>query len=301
MSSGWIAAAVWVERPAFVGGVIRLGRSAPRLVVSAALIAAAGGVVAGCGEEPTPRVEAPADADEPFVAHQRGDWWMVAPPVDPSMWSLDIPSGGVLSGEASLFEFDQGEPEDLVRRSIAVVTGEVVEIGSPATPSIGAGSEFPSDMSVDEFFGGQVMVPVRIRIDEVLAGAGVEPGAEYELGVGAVFDDGELLEFAEDRIPALGGRYLMFLHASAVDDVPVRSGRLRTTGVGTGRIPLAEACAQSLESRRLEPGQFSFRRNVDVGSLPPGTYRVRLDDSVDSVSDHLLVDREGASIAERVT
>lgn len=235
------------------------------------LLAAAGFVVA-CGQDSSPTDASPATVSgptdeqhsgtgEPFVPFQRGDYMMIGPPVDASLWSLDLPSGGVVSGAASGFEFDQGEPDDLVRRSIAAATGAVVGIDAPMTPSVGAGSEFPSDMKVDEFFGGQVTMPVRVRIDEVLAGAGVEPGVEYELQVGAVIDDGELLEFAEDRLPVLGQRYLLFLHANAVDAVPMHSGRLRTTGVGTGRIPLVEAEAQGL----LRPDRWAGTIGTDLG------------------------------------
>jgi hypothetical protein len=418
----------------------RRRRSAHGLVAQAALIVVAGVGVAGCDEESTPSVAAPANvsvapgegpagADEPFVPFQRGDYTMVGPPVDASIWSLDIPSGGVFSGEASMFEFDQGEPDELVRRSIAVVTADVVGIGAPLTPAVGAGSEFPSDMSVDEFFGGQVMIPVRVRIAEVLAGAGVEAGAEYELHVGAVIDGGELLEFEEDRLPVLGESYLLFVDATTADAIPAVSGRLRSTGVGMGRIPLdeaeargllrpdrwtatissdlssgfveqlgaesggtdastvsaspaspvepapapesrvdaavafdvelvgldlanltatgmaatsvevggfwlierwqddrwnvfahigdsssmsgtigiclevegAEGCEQTLESRPLQPGQRSLRMDVAVGELPPGTYRVRLDSSATSTSDHLVVDSAGLSVVDRGT
>lgn len=107
-----------------------------RLVAQAALIAVAGVVVAACGEESTPSVaspatvsgltgEGPASADEPFVPFQRGDYTMVGPPVDASVWSLDIPSGGVFSGEASMFEFDQGEPDEIVRHARCVHTSRV--------------------------------------------------------------------------------------------------------------------------------------------------------------------------------
>ena len=250
----------------------RRPRSVHRVVVKAtALIAVAGVVVAGCGEESTPSAaapatatagEGPASADEPFVPFQRGDYTMVGPPVDASIWNLDIPSGGVFSGAASMFEFDQGEPDDLVRRSIAVVTADVLGIGAPLTPSVDPDSEFPSDMSVEEFLGGQVMIPVRVRIAEMLAGAGVETGAEYELQVGAVVDDSELLEFEEDRLPLLGESYLLFVHANSVDAVPMLSGRLRTTGVGTGRIPLEEADAEGL----LQPDRWTGLIGTDLGS-----------------------------------
>lgn len=76
-----------------------------------------------------------------------------------------------------------------------------------------------------------------------------------------------------------------------------------TSTSGTIRICLeaegAEDCEQSLESRELQPGQYSFRHNVNIGVLPPGTYRVRLDSSAESTSDHLVVDSAGVSVVER--
>jgi hypothetical protein len=87
-------------------------------------------------------------------------------------------------------------------------------------------------------------------------------------------------------------RWVTFAH---VGDSASTSGTIRICLDAEG----AEGCEQSLESRVLQPGQYSFRRNVNIGVLPPGTYRVRLDSSAESTSDHLVIDSAGASVVEQ--
>jgi hypothetical protein len=151
-----------------------------------------------------------------------------------------------MSAAASGYEYDRGEPDDLVRRSVAVATAEVIDVTEPERPAIEG--EMPNDETAALAFVNDVLVPVSVRIDEVLAGTAVEPGREYVLGVSAWVRDEVLYEFEEDRLPLPGERYLLLLTFNRLQDAPELSGYLRTTAAGDGRVPLDEAAAAGMTS-----------------------------------------------------
>jgi hypothetical protein len=246
-------------------------------------VAALGAILAGCGatsppaadpvesvaptestvsvdpavtEQPSPVAETaddePADPSD-FVPHFEGDYWLVGPPNTSPTWPFDVPSGGVVSGAASGYEFDVGEPDDLATRSVAVAVGTVSAIGSPEAPTAHF-DDLPEGLSTDDLVEGDVVIPLRVHIDDVLAGDVVEPGSDYAMIVSALEREGTLLEFEEDRLPEVGASYLMFVMVNRVEDIPVPGGRLRTTAAGAGRIPIETARSNGfLQADRWEP------------------------------------------------
>ena len=164
---------------------------------------------------------------------------LVGPPDTGPDWPFTTPSGGVMLAAANGYEYDRGEPDDLVRRSVAVATATVMSVGEPEPPV--RSDEQPSDETAALEFVHDVVIPVALRIDDVIVGSAVEAGAGYTLDVSAWVVDGSLFEFAESRVPRPGERYLLFITFNRLVDAPAASGAIRTAGAGDGRVPLDEA------------------------------------------------------------
>jgi hypothetical protein len=188
-----------------------------------------------------------------FTPHAQGELWLVGPPDDGPDWPFRIPSGGVMLAASSGYEYDRGQPDELVRRSIAVAVVTVTSVAEPS-PLVPRDGERPSDKTGQLEFVHDVVIPVVLRVEDVVVGAGaIEPGKEYGLEVSAWEVDGKLFEFEESLVPRPGERYLVFVTFNRIEDAPVTSGTIRTTAAGDGRILLATAEAEGL----LDPARWS--------------------------------------------
>ncbi len=165
-----------------------------------------------------------------------------------------------MNAEASGYEYDHGEPDDLVRRSVAVVVAQVIGFGEPERFTVQG--ERADDDTAELEFVNDVVVPVSVRIDEVLAGIAVEAGGEYVLETSAWVYDDMLFEFEESQMPLLGESYLFFVMVNRVQDAPVIGGTLKTTAAGDGRVLLSDADAAGM----LDPDRWLNVLGTDFDS-----------------------------------
>lgn len=140
----------------------------------------------------------------------------------------------VVDADAYMYEWaTSDDPRDLAGWSNAIVIATMTERSRP----------------VDAGDPGGITLFQAFRVDDVLAGTGVEPGGQYAFFVDLVVEGGELSQFDISPIPDSGDQYLLFLRMSEDE---AQAGVVNAVGAGSGRIPIIEAGERSL----LEPGRF---------------------------------------------
>lgn len=232
-----------------------LSRPLPVIVVLVLLV--------GCGtedvdepqsEEPTVVPTTVVPTATTFVAHDVGGLWVVEPADTTSVWPLQIPPGGTIEGDALTIEWAVDEPEWVARGSREIVVGTIVAWDGAETPVVDGEL---GGLTPEEFLDGWVDVPVRVRVDSVVAGEPFVPGDEFEFTAGGYVRDGRLYEVDVLPIPRIGEQYLLFLRP-AFDGDP--STVVRLNRVRGGEIPADRASADGL----LDPATWDGVLGVDL-------------------------------------